>query len=101
MAKRASGESRMVPAPEPELMAGQLAPNRVLAVKLEPGEDVEWLWTALPQGGRYVSGYRILRRDTIDRLWLEEAEDRVAAYKRGEIKALPLEEVLAKYGLLK
>lgn len=33
----------------------------------------------------------------IDRLWAREAEERIAAYRRGEIKALPLEEVLAKY----
>ncbi len=33
----------------------------------------------------------------IDRLWTKEAEDRLAAYRRGEIKAVPLEEVLAKY----
>ena len=33
----------------------------------------------------------------MDHLWAKEAEDRWAAYQRGEIKALPLEEVLAKY----
>jgi putative addiction module component (TIGR02574 family) len=33
----------------------------------------------------------------IDRLWAREADERLAAYRRGEIKALPLEEVLAKY----
>jgi len=33
----------------------------------------------------------------IDRLWAKEAEDRLAAYRRGEIKALSLEEVLRKY----
>lgn len=33
----------------------------------------------------------------IDRLWAVEAEDRLAAYRRGEIKALELNEVLAKY----
>ncbi|MGB7541428.1 MAG: addiction module protein [Burkholderiales bacterium] len=33
----------------------------------------------------------------IDRLWAKEAEDRLAAYRRGEIKAIPLQEVLAKY----
>jgi len=33
----------------------------------------------------------------IDRLWAKEAEERLAAYRRGEIKALSLEEVLAKY----
>ena len=33
----------------------------------------------------------------IDRLWAKEAEDRLAAYRRGEINAIPLEQVLAKY----
>ena len=33
----------------------------------------------------------------IDALWTKEAEDRLAAYRRGEIKAIPLQEVLAKY----
>lgn len=33
----------------------------------------------------------------LDRLWAVEAEDRLAAYRRGEIKALELNEVLAKY----
>ena len=34
---------------------------------------------------------------SIDKLWAKEAEDRLAAYRRGEIKAIPLEQVLAKY----
>ncbi len=34
---------------------------------------------------------------SIDRLWAKEAEERLAAYRRGEIKAVPLQEVLAKY----
>ena len=33
----------------------------------------------------------------IDRQWAEEAEDRLAAWRRGEIRAIPLDEVLAKY----
>ena len=33
----------------------------------------------------------------IDRLWAKEAEDRMAAYRRGEIRAISLEQVLAKY----
>lgn len=33
----------------------------------------------------------------MDRLWAKEAEDRLAAYSRGEIKAVDLDEVLAKY----
>lgn len=33
----------------------------------------------------------------LDQLWAKEAEDRLAAYRRGEIKAVSLQEVLAKY----
>jgi putative addiction module component (TIGR02574 family) len=33
----------------------------------------------------------------IDRLWAKEAEERLSAYRRGEIKAIPLEQMLAKY----
>jgi len=33
----------------------------------------------------------------MDQLWAKEAEDRLAAYRRGDIKAVDLEEVLAKY----
>lgn len=33
----------------------------------------------------------------MDRLWSQEAEERLAAYRRGELKAVPLDEVLAKY----
>ncbi len=35
--------------------------------------------------------------ERMDRLWAKEAEDRLAAYRRGEINAVDLEEVLAKY----
>ena len=35
----------------------------------------------------------------IDQLWLKEAEERLAAYRRGEIKAVSLQEALAKYRL--
>jgi len=34
---------------------------------------------------------------TMDALWAKEADDRLAAYRRGEISAIPLAEVLAKY----
>jgi len=33
----------------------------------------------------------------IDRLWAKEAEERLAAHRCGEIKAVPLQEVLTKY----
>ena len=35
----------------------------------------------------------------VDDLWATEAESRLAAYKSGQIKAIPLSEVLAKYKL--
>lgn len=34
-------------------------------------------------------------QEEIDRLWAREAENRLAAYERGEIAAIPGEEVLA------
>lgn len=79
MAKRVYGKSRVVLAPEPRLMAGQLAPNRVLSVRLKPGEDVEWLWSLLPFGGRYVGGYRIVKLRGSGRskvkLWFDKEGD--------------------------
>lgn len=33
----------------------------------------------------------------MDRIWLDEAEARLDAYERGEIKAIPASEVLGKY----
>lgn len=35
--------------------------------------------------------------DALEVLWAAEAEDRLAAYQRGEIASIPLAEVLAKY----
>lgn len=33
----------------------------------------------------------------VDAAWAAEAQDRLAAYRKGEIRAIPLEDVLAKY----
>ena len=33
----------------------------------------------------------------LDKLWAREAEDRLAAWRRGEIQAIPLDDVLRKY----
>jgi len=33
----------------------------------------------------------------LDQLWAREAEDRLAAWRRGKIKAVDMDEVLAKY----
>lgn len=35
--------------------------------------------------------------ENIDKLWRKESEDRIAAYRAGKIKAIPLDEVLARY----
>lgn len=35
--------------------------------------------------------------DSVDAAWAVEAEDRLAAYRKGEIRAIPLAQVLAKY----
>lgn len=32
----------------------------------------------------------------LDALWAREADDRLAAYRRGEVKAVPLSEVITK-----
>lgn len=34
---------------------------------------------------------------TLEALWATEANDRLAAYRRGEIKAVPLSDVIARY----
>lgn len=34
---------------------------------------------------------------SVDALWAKEADERLAAYRRGEIRAIPLGEVLGKY----
>lgn len=52
-----------VRAPEPTLPAtGAVPANRVVSVDVEDGEEVEWTWTSLPDGSRYVSGYTITRK---------------------------------------
>lgn len=33
----------------------------------------------------------------LDRLWAKEAESRIDAYERGQLKAISLEKVMAKY----
>jgi len=35
----------------------------------------------------------------LDELWVQETEDRLAAYRRGELPAIPMAEVLAKYAI--
>ena len=48
-----------VQAPQPH---GPLPPNRVVRVDLAEDEEVEWTWSTLPNGERYVSGYSIRKK---------------------------------------
>lgn len=56
----------------------------------------------LPPDERMVLVERILDSldepdATLDALWAKEADDRLAAYRRGEIRAVALSDVIAKY----
>lgn len=59
------------------------------ARKLSPSERLELVDDLLASLNESDPG--------LDARWAKEAEDRLAAYRRGEIKAVPLQEVLAKY----
>jgi putative addiction module component (TIGR02574 family) len=61
----------------------------VAARKLTPAERLDLVDDILASLDEPAPG--------IDQLWAKEAEERLAAYRRGEIKAISLEEVLAKY----
>jgi putative addiction module component (TIGR02574 family) len=37
------------------------------------------------------------RDESLDAKWAQEAEHRLAAYRQGEVQAIPLIEVIAKY----
>jgi len=61
--KRKVAGPRVACAPAPNLPTGApLPPNRVVSVVLQPGEDVQWTWSANANGGSYVSGYTIIER---------------------------------------
>ena len=59
------------------------------AIQLEPTEKaklVDQLITSLDKPDK-----------DLDKLWAEEAESRLDAYKQGKLKSVTLEEVLSKY----
>lgn len=60
-----------------------------LAQKLDPNERltlVERILGSLDEADPVLDG-----------LWLQEADRRLAAYRSGELRAIPLTEVLARY----
>ncbi len=61
------GRMSLAMAPEPEGCApNELPANRVVSVLLNDGEEAQWMWTTLPGGGRYVSGYRVVKKGQHD-----------------------------------
>ena len=61
--------------------------EKILSLSLdEKAELVDQLMVSLEQPDK-----------ELDKLWIKEAEDRLDAHERGEIKAISLEEVLKKY----
>ncbi len=68
----------------------------------EQAKDLIALATKLPPDERIALVEEILSSldqpdAEMDRLWAKEAEDRLSAYRRGEIKTVELDEILAKY----
>jgi putative addiction module component (TIGR02574 family) len=59
------------------------------ALKLPPVDRAEVVETLL-------TSFEFAPRAAIDALWVREAEDRIDAYERGEIPAVPAEDVFAK-----
>ena len=60
-------------------------------VKLTPAERMEVVERILDSLDQPDS--------TLESLWAKEADDRLAAYRRGEIKTLALSEVISKYAV--
>jgi putative addiction module component (TIGR02574 family) len=67
------------------------APNELFkaALNLTPKEKVELI-------DKMLSSLDAPDK-TLDKLWSQEAEDRITAFEKGEIKALTIKEVLEKY----
>jgi len=43
-----------------------------------------------------LTSFEFRSRKTIDALWAQEAEDRIDAFERGEMAAIPVEQVFAE-----
>jgi len=59
------------------------------ALKLSPVERAELVENLL-------SSFEFQSRKTIDALWAQEAEDRINAFERGEMAAIPAKDVFAE-----
>jgi len=61
------------------------------ALSLPPGERAE-------MADRLLSSLDTPDRRRVDELWASEAEDRLSAYERGEIKTVPAKQVFDQIG---
>jgi putative addiction module component (TIGR02574 family) len=61
------------------------------ALSLPPGERAEI-------AERLLSSLDAPEQERVDRLWANEAEDRLNAYERGEIKSIPAKQVFEQIG---
>lgn len=43
-----------------------------------------------------LTSFEFPDRQRLDRLWAEEADDRIKAFKQGEFETIPMEKVFAK-----
>lgn len=60
---KTDSQKRIVTAPQPIFAAlSQLPANRVISIQLNNEEEVEWNWTFLPDGQKFVSGYTIIKK---------------------------------------
>ncbi|NDJ17873.1 hypothetical protein [Myxacorys almedinensis] len=55
-------QKRTVLAPQQVVSSSHLPANCIISVNLDDDEDVQWTWTFLPSGERYVSGYTIVKQ---------------------------------------
>jgi hypothetical protein len=53
------GEKRIV---QPPVTDGSVGASSVLSVALAEDEEVNWLWTHLPDGRSFVSGYEVIKK---------------------------------------
>ncbi len=59
-----------------------------------------WMSTKIScQQGLTFCGHE-MNQQKIDAAWAMEAESRIDAFERGELKAIPAHEVFQKYGLI-
>ena len=65
---KTSKGSRVVTVPQPPVAIQELPANRPMSVLLKSDEDVEWIWSPLPSGQQFVSGYKIVKRSFLKRL---------------------------------